>query len=108
MTEHEIALSAGDVDLTATGLTYKTLQAIISTKMVPVAYRGKLLEALACIMYGQEMGLTPIESLNKIDMIDGRASPSAELMVAMVYRAGHELYGEEMSASAVTAVAVRH
>ena len=97
----------GDIDLLATGFTYKTLQAISQTEFVPKGLRGKVPAILACVMAGRELGLGPMESLNKIDVIDGRPSPSAELMVAMVYRAGHEVYPGAVSEESATAIGIR-
>ncbi len=97
----------GDIDLLKTGFTYKTLQAISQTDFIPKGLRGNVPAILACVMAGKEMGLPPMEALNKIDVIDGRPSPSAELMVAMVYRSGHEVYPGDISEESATAIGVR-
>jgi len=97
-----------DIDLMGTGFTYKTLQAISNTEFVPRGLRGNVPAILACVMAGKELGLDPMESLNKIDVIDGRPSPSGELMVAMVMRRGHEIYpSPNNSDTAATAIGVR-
>lgn len=69
---------------------------------VPVAFRGKPDELLACILTGHEMGLAPMAALRGIHVIEGRPSISAELMRAMVLRAGHDVWTEEASGSRVT------
>jgi len=59
--------------------------------MVPQAYRNKPANALIAIGLGQAMGLSPAESLYRIDVIQGKPSASAELIAANVRKAGHLL-----------------
>lgn len=97
-----------DLDLTSAPFTYRTLRAIASTEFVPKELRGKPEAILACVLAGREWGLGPMESLSRIDMIDGRPAPSGELLVARVFAAGHEIYPEELSDKTATAVGIRH
>ncbi|MFH2071219.1 MAG: hypothetical protein ABIJ75_00015 [Actinomycetota bacterium] len=105
MTEPDktLATTSGDVDLATAPLTYKTLQAIADTEFIPKEMRGKVPVILACVLAGRELGLGPMESLQKIDVIDGRPAPSAELLVAMVFRAGHRIYPKEITPTTATA-----
>lgn len=64
---------------------------IAGTSFVPKALRGKPAETAACILSGREIGIGPMESLQKIHVVDGRPTMSAELMRSLVLRAGHEL-----------------
>jgi len=64
---------------------------IASTDFVPEAMRGNPAAITAAIMYGDELGLGPMQALNGINPIRGRVSPSAELMRALVFRAGHTM-----------------
>ena len=59
--------------------------------MVPQAYKGKPANALIAIGLGQAMGLSPAESLYRIDVIQGKPTASAELIAANVRKAGHKL-----------------
>lgn len=68
---------------------------IHNTPFVPKSMRGQPHTVLACILYGEEVGLGPMQSLNGIQVIDGRPGASPELMRALVGRAGHELKLEE-------------
>lgn len=68
---------------------------IARTEFVPGALRNRPDAVLACILYGHEMGIGPMEALGKIHVIDGRPAPNAELMRALVLRAGHRVWVEE-------------
>lgn len=80
---------------------------IANTDFVPAAMRGKAAAVTACILFGDELGLGPMQSLAKIDVIDGRAAPKAELARALVLGAGHELWIEESTSQRCTVVGRR-
>lgn len=62
---------------------------IAGTNFVPKSLRGKPAETAACILAGREIGIGPMESLQKIHVIEGRPSLASELMRSLVLRAGH-------------------
>jgi hypothetical protein len=64
---------------------------IHSTPFVPKSFRGDPASVLACILTGEELGLGPMQSLRMVNVIEGRPAASAELMRALVNRAGHRL-----------------
>jgi hypothetical protein len=64
---------------------------VASTDFVPKALRGNPAAVAACILTGREIGLGPMESLAKINMIDGKPSLASELMRSLVLRAGHQI-----------------
>lgn len=59
--------------------------------LLPQAYRGKPADILIAVGLGQAMGLSPAESLYRIDVIQGKPTASAELIAANVRKAGHVL-----------------
>lgn len=61
------------------------------TPFVPHALRGDPHSVLACILTGEELGLGPMQSLRMVNVIEGRPAASAELMRALVNRAGHRI-----------------
>ena len=111
MTTNEKALSMVSsgvgVDLGQAPMTYATLVAIANTDFVPRGLRGNVPALLACILSGRELGLGPMESLQKIDVIDGRPATSAELLVAMVYKAGHQIFPVTITGTGATARGIR-
>lgn len=53
--------------------------------------------AFAIMATGHELGLSPLQSLRGIHIIDGKPSPSADMLVAVVLRSGLAEYFREVS-----------
>jgi hypothetical protein len=68
---------------------------IADTEFVPTELRNRPGAIAACILYGDEIGLGPMQSLAKIDIVKGRPAPRAELGRALALAAGHEIWVEE-------------
>lgn len=75
---------------------------IHSTPFVPKAMRGQPHTVLACILFGEELGIGPMQSLAQIHVIDGRPAAAPELMRALVNRAGHRFDVVEATTDRVT------
>lgn len=69
---------------------------LANTSFVPKGLQGKPESALACMLYGDALGLHPSVSLTEIYVIDGRPSISANLMAAKIRQDGHYLRREEV------------
>lgn len=94
----------------ALGLPEQMQYAEIVTKgdMIPQSYRNKPANALIAIGLGQAMGLSPAESLYRIDVIQGKPAASGELIAANVRKAGHKLRVEtDATKMSVTATIYR-
>ena len=76
--------------------------AIANTEFVPKALRGDEAAIAAAILYGDEVGLSPMQSLAKIAVIDGRPALAAEAQRALILAAGHQLWFEDMTVTKVT------
>lgn len=72
-------------------LSSDQLRFISGTEFVPKAMRGKMPMIMACIATGRSLGISDMHALRSINIIDGKASMSAELMVALARRAGHSI-----------------
>ncbi len=77
--------------LTPAEVSWKTSQRIANTPFVPTAFRGKPESVFAAVLYGEELGLGPMQSLNSIHVIEGKPSMAPELMRALVFKAGHRI-----------------
>lgn len=53
--------------------------------------------AVAIILKGRELGIPPMQALSHIHVISGKPTLSAELMLAMAMKAGHEVWVSETS-----------
>lgn len=77
-------------------------KSIAGTEFVPNEMRGKPAAVAACILYGSEIGIGPMQALAKIDIVKGRPAPKAELARALALAAGHEVWVEESTNTRVT------
>ena len=74
--------------------TMKTLQTLIQTPTVPKRYRTSetgVQDMFAAIQHGREMGIGPMEAIDKLVLIDGSKSMYGTLMCAQIYRNHHEI-----------------
>jgi hypothetical protein len=77
-------------------------RAIAPTEFVPRSYRNNPPAITACILYGDELGLAPMQSLEGIVMVEGRPTLYAKTQRALVQAAGHAIWPDEMTASRST------
>jgi hypothetical protein len=87
----EIERHSGDTAATGLAEQLQYAQAVAQGSLLPETYRGKPANVLIAIGLGQAMGLSPAESLYRIDVIQGKPTASAELIAANVRKAGHKL-----------------
>ena len=77
-------------------------KAVADTDFVPRGLRGNPAAITACVLYGDEVGLEPMQALAHIAVIDGRPTMSAEAMRGLILAAGHELWTEDATNTRVT------
>jgi hypothetical protein len=70
-------------------------QELARTDFVPKDFRGKPEQVTAAMMYGREIGLPPLTTLQNTHVIHGRVGMYAEQLRAMILAAGHEYEIEE-------------
>lgn len=63
---------------------------IAGTELVPTALQGKPDAIVVVGLLGQELGVPFMAAVSEIHVIEGKASPSAQLRLALVRSAGHE------------------
>ena len=79
-------------------------KAVATTDFVPRGMRNNPAAITAAILYGDEVGVGPMQSLAKISVIDGRPFVAAETQRALVLAAGHELWVDELTNTRATYV----
>lgn len=70
-------------------LIIEVAKTVAPTQFVPSGLRGNVPATAAAILTGRELKIGPMQALKQIAIIDGKATLSAELMVALVRREGH-------------------
>lgn len=77
------------------------------TEFVPKGMRGRADAIAACILMADELGVGPMQGLASINVIEGRPMASAELMRALVYASGGEIWVEVSTDTRVRVVGQR-
>ena len=72
----------------AMGAAKQLADALCDSDLVPATYKGKPGNGAAAILYGAELGLNPIQSLQQIFVVHGAPAIYARTAVALVKRAG--------------------
>jgi hypothetical protein len=88
------------VDLMAPAV--ELAKAVQSTEFVPRGIRNNPPAIAAVILYGDEVGIGPMQSLAKIASIEGRPFMAAEAQRALVLALGHELWPDELTTTRAT------
>jgi hypothetical protein len=73
---------------------FNLAERISRSMIVPKDYRGKPGDIAVAVLYGQEIGLAPMTSLNRIVVIEGKPTLDAQGMSAVIRMAGHSLVAE--------------
>lgn len=83
-------------------------KAVCQSDIIPTVYRGKPANILVAVGYGAPLGLTPMQSLQDISVINGKPTASASFIASQVRMAGHKLrINKDEKALSVTATIVR-
>jgi hypothetical protein len=77
------------------------------TEFVPRTYRNNPAAMTAAILYGDEIGFGPMQSLNSVVMVEGSPSLYAKAQRALVLAAGHSIWPEELTTTRCTWAAHR-
>lgn len=64
---------------------------LAGSNLVPKPFRGKPADVLVATLWGAEIGLGPVSSMQFIDVIEGSPTLNAEGTCALIRRAGHSV-----------------
>lgn len=95
-----------DLTPSAVDARLRYANALSKATIIPDVYRGQPANVLVAIETGTALGIPPTQALQSLISIKGRVTMSADLMAAVVRRAGHRLRVLEHDAK-VTAEIVR-
>jgi len=98
MTEEEttaiVEVDPMRIPLDQVPFTMKTLQTLFKTPTVPKRYRTSdtgVQDMFAAVQHGREMGIGPMEAIDKLILIDGSKSMYGTLMCGLIYRNHHAI-----------------
>ena len=104
---HQNAASQLAVHAHNMGAAKQLADALCATDMVPAHYKGKPGNGAAAILYGAELGLDPIQSLQNIFIVQGKPAIYARTAVALVRRHGIKVKTAASCDESVTVIAER-
>jgi hypothetical protein len=84
----QVALGSpiGDLDQ-----AYRLSQALALASIVPDALRGKPGNVLAIILYGQDLGMSPMQAIQGIYVVKGKPQLAGTTWLALARQAGHKI-----------------
>lgn len=88
-------------------MAFALAEKLAQTEFVPVALRMKPAAVAACILYGHEVGMPPMASLQHINVIQGRPGLSAAGQRALILANGHRMWIEEATITRATVCSQR-
>lgn len=100
----QVALGAPQGDFDA---AYRLAKNLALSNIIPDALRGKPADVLVIVLYGQELGLAPMQAMQVIDVVKGRPTLRAHLWVALARKAGHRVSVTEETDTSCTVRVVR-
>lgn len=105
----ELATLDTTQDLRDVAPTVQTIQMIahVAPEFIPNDLAERPGAVIAMVLSGRELGLSPMESLRNMYVVDGHVGLSAELQVALARRAGHAIWVEDQVPNQYCTVAGR-
>jgi hypothetical protein len=70
---------------------YRLSKNLALASLMPDAIRGKPADVLALLMYGQDLGLSPMQAIQGIYVVKGKPQLSGTTWIALARRAGHKV-----------------
>lgn len=88
---------------------YRLSQNLAVADSLPRALKGKPADVLSIVLYGQELGLAPMQSIQAIYVVEGRPQLAAQTWIALARRAGHKVrVSDPVAGKSVTVTVTRH
>src|SRR5689334_20651647 len=88
MDRRPVALGSRLTDLDS---AFRLAKNLAVADLMPRDLKQKPSDVLAIMMYGQDLGLTPMQSIQGIYVVKGKPQLSSQTWTALARRAGHKL-----------------
>lgn len=86
---------------------YRLSKNLAVATVLPNALRGKASDVLAIVLYGQDLGMSPMQSIQGIYVVKGKPQLSSTTWLALARRAGHKVRFIEQTDDKCTVEIVR-
>jgi hypothetical protein len=93
--------------LTDIDQAWRLANALSQSSLLPDALRNKTADVLTIVLYGQDLGFSPMQAIQAIYVVKGKPQLSAQTWIALTRRAGHRLSVLEHTAETCTVEIVR-
>ncbi|MFF0864219.1 hypothetical protein ACFYUV_20845 [Nonomuraea sp. NPDC003560] len=70
---------------------YRLSKALAMAALMPDAVRGKPSDVLALLLYGQDLGLSPMQAIQGIYVVKGKPQLSGTTWISLARKAGHRV-----------------
>ncbi|MCU1488319.1 MAG: hypothetical protein JWN67_5065 [Actinomycetia bacterium] len=97
-----VALLENNPEYRRLAALYNECAKLARSKFIPEAYKDDVDTTFALARYGEQYGLSPIHSVARLYVINGKIEPSADVLAALVIDGGHELRYDETSSTRCT------
>src|SRR5690606_37085167 len=77
--------------LTTTEEKIAYARALAGSNLLPRQYQSAPANVLLAVEFGEALGVPPTQAINGIHIVEGKPSASADLIAALIRRAGHKL-----------------
>lgn len=88
--------------LTDIDQAWRMATALSKSSLLPDALRNRASDVLTMILYGQDLGLSPMQSIQGVYVVKGKPMLAAQTWIALTRRAGHRLSVLEHTAETCT------
>lgn len=86
---------------------FRLASAMSQSGLLPQSLRGKPSDVLVTVLYGQELGLAPMQSVQGIYVVNGRPTLAGQTWLSLARKHGHRVKVDEQSGESCTITMTR-
>ncbi|WP_018682216.1 hypothetical protein [Actinokineospora enzanensis] len=99
-----VPIAGRQTDLDA---AFRLAKNLSTSALMPKDLRGKPSDVLVILLYGQELGLAPMQAIQGVYVVNGRPSLAGQTWLALARRAGHRVEVMENTSQKATVKVTR-